>query len=86
MVIIEADDKRNLTFKTEEAPERIGNWLKQSELQMAPQKAEGAILKGHHSREALSFVLFGNGIGYKWTIQYLGVILDYGPHIDYVSA
>lgn len=71
-----ADSKEDLIHKTNEAISVIVFWIKEHGLNVAPEKAEGIILKGPRKRVGISFTIEGRNITPTKYVKYLGVWLD----------
>lgn len=82
-VIVEAEDESELKYKTNEALNRLEDWMWRHHLEVAPQKSEAIILKGPRKREGVKFEIGGRNI--TKAVKYLGVTLDeglyFGPHV-----
>lgn len=80
---IEIEQKANTTLK------KISEWMKEKELEIAPEKTELISLTGQKRCRPLKIEIEGKEIEQKTKIKYLGVILDknlkFGPHVEYVS-
>lgn len=87
MVIVGAEDARQLMFRTNESLEKISTWMDRNDLEIAPQKSEAVILKGPRKWNNIHFELLDKKIYPKKCLKYLGVYMDYkltfGPHVTH---
>lgn len=89
-VIVEAEDQRDLSFRTNESLERIVEWMDINDLQIAPTKTEAIVLRGSRKRDGICFEIKGNHIALKKELKYLGVFLgdrmSFDAHVKYVGG
>lgn len=88
ILMVEAQDSRELMFRMDESLESIAEWMTECRLEIAPGKSEAVILKGPRTRKDIYFNLMGNKIVPQKQMKYLGVILDdrlsFVPHVKYL--
>lgn len=88
-IVVEAEDKREVIFKTNETLEQISKWMGKNQLEIAPEKTKAAVLKGPRKWD-FDFQLLGNRIVPKHELKYLGVVLNYKltftDHVKYITG
>ncbi|KAL1446556.1 hypothetical protein WDU94_003615, partial [Cyamophila willieti] len=88
-VIVVAKTDHELEQLTNDALEKIHNWMSDNQLQVAPEKSEAVLLSGKKKCAPLNIHICGQRIHVKKEVKYLGVILDsrlsFKPHITYVT-
>nr|CAI5829037.1 unnamed protein product [Callosobruchus analis] len=90
-VVTFARDEVGLTHLTNEALRAIDSWMKEHDLELAPEKSEAVILRGSRlKRDSMTFQLRGVQLAPKKSLVYLGITLDnentFGEHIKRVTA
>nr|CAI5832218.1 unnamed protein product [Callosobruchus analis] len=90
-VVTFARDEVGLTHVTNEALRAIDSWMKEHDLELAPEKSEAVILRGSRlKRDSITFQLRGVQLAPKKSLVYLGITLDnentFGEHIKRVTA
>lgn len=85
LIVVEAEDRRDLMYKTNETLEVVVAWMREHGLEVAPNKTEAAILRGPRKRDDIRFNIMGKSVAPKKELRYLGVVLsdklNFGPHI-----
>lgn len=88
-LIVHANDIEELNHLVAMAADRIGAWMKQNELRLAPEKTEAIILKGHGKKDKISIEVLGAQIQLTKKLKYLGVMIGqgttFGSHIKYAT-
>ncbi|KAL1453324.1 hypothetical protein WDU94_007470 [Cyamophila willieti] len=88
-VVVVAKTDHELEQLTNDALEKIHNWMSDNQLQIAPEKSEAVLLSGKKKCAPLNIHICGQRIHVKKEVKYLGVILDsrlsFKPHITYVT-
>ncbi|KAL1448625.1 hypothetical protein WDU94_003699 [Cyamophila willieti] len=88
-VVAVAKKERDLENLTNNALEKIQNWMNRKQLEIAPEKSEAVILSGKKKCLPLNIHICGQQIKVKKEIKYLGVVVDsrlsFGPHLKYVT-
>lgn len=72
-LIVERDSGQDLVFAGNEALARIGHWMNENYLNLAPHITEAMILKANQKRDGVYFTLAGTTVR---SLKYLGIHLD----------
>lgn len=91
VMIIDANHTEEINHLITMAADAVGRWMEENELQLAPEKTELVILKGHcNKKKQIVAEIMGNQIQPSKTLKYLGVVIGqgttFGQHISYVSG
>lgn len=88
-VVCVARNEELLERRANEALEKIGEWMQEHHLALAPNKTEAVFLTGRKTFRPIQILLEDHLIEPTRTCKYLGVILDqgltFGPHVDHVT-
>lgn len=88
-VVVVGKDAATIESTANESLNKINTWMREHELQLAPDKSEAVLLIGRKRCGPINIHIDGNQIMLKDQVKYLGVVLDrqmnFGPHIDYVA-
>ncbi|KAJ8911217.1 hypothetical protein NQ315_014929 [Exocentrus adspersus] len=83
--LVEAEDTYDLVEKVNRALRRVDRWMDLHKLEIAPEKTEAILLKGHKNKQVIEFTIKGRIIRPVRAIKYLGVMLDvqgtFGEHV-----
>lgn len=89
-LLVEGEDKTQLKVMANRALTKIGKWMKENGLTLAPEKTEAIILKGPRDRTEMGIVVDGRQITPGKALKYLGVIIDdkmiFGEHVKAITA
>lgn len=80
-VLIEEKDEHLLTLKTRVIFQKLDNWLRQNDLQLAPGKTEALVLKGKRNTDNIKLEFKGIEILPSESINHLGITI--GSHVNY---
>ena len=86
-LVVEAENDKELIFKTNESLRQIDVWMKMNKLNIAPRKTESVLLKHPRKFSILNFKICNKIITPKKFVKYLGIMIDnglkFGDHIKY---
>lgn len=89
-IIIKAKNAVGLETLANEALSKVGRWLVDHGLKMAPEKTEAVLLIGRKRCGPVRIMLEENEIILSNQVRYLGILLDrrlsFGPHVEYVAV